>query len=76
MKISQRLDCKGLSCPLPILRIGQTLRNMKIGDILEIEANDLAFEDDVKAFVEETFQEILDINFKGDSIIAVIRKIC
>ncbi len=70
------LDCKGLSCPMPIVRVGQMLQKMNIGDLLDIVADDLAFEDDVKAFIEQINQQILSISQEGTIVHVVVKKIC
>lgn len=55
------LDCKGLNCPLPIMNIGRALKKMAVGQIIEIEADDPAFKDDVIAFVKHLNHTIISI---------------
>lgn len=50
--VSRRVDCKNMNCPLPIVHISQALRDLAVGEQLEVEATDPAFELDVKAWTE------------------------
>ncbi len=68
------LDCKNLKCPIPIVKIGQTIKTMKTGETLEIEATDPAFKVDLEAWVNKLGHEIIE--FENDEIKkAIIKKI-
>ena len=54
-----QLDCQGLNCPMPIVRVGQTMKTMHAGQTLEVTANDPAFSADVRAWVTKTGHELL-----------------
>lgn len=45
------LDCKGLNCPMPIVRISQAMRGLESGAQIVVEANDPAFHADLVAWV-------------------------
>jgi tRNA 2-thiouridine synthesizing protein A len=42
------LDCCGLKCPQPILKIATTVPELKPGDVLEVSADCPTFEQDVR----------------------------
>ena len=44
------LDCKGLNCPMPIVRLSQALRPMAAGNRVVVEADDPAFRSDLEAW--------------------------
>lgn len=69
----QKLDCKDLNCPMPIVRISQAIKKLDVGDTLEVEAKDPAFQADLEAWVEKMGHKILDF-FDGDIKRAVIEK--
>ena len=48
------LDCKGLVCPMPIVKITKKTKEMSSGQTLEVLANDKAFEPDVNAWCNRT----------------------
>ncbi|MBI4669794.1 MAG: sulfurtransferase TusA family protein [Elusimicrobia bacterium] len=69
-KSSRTLDCVGLFCPMPIMKTKQELDAMKSGEILEILADDPAFEKDLPAWCKATGEKFLGLTkengiFKG-----------
>jgi len=46
-----QLDCQGLHCPMPMVRLSQTMKTMHAGQTLEVTAHDPAFSADVRAWV-------------------------
>jgi len=69
-----RLDCRGLNCPMPIVRISQQMRKMEVGQTIEVEADDPAFGADVKAWTAKMKQELVELS--GETIQrAVIKKV-
>ena len=69
-----QLDCQGLNCPMPIVRISQTMKTMHTGQTLEVTATDPAFSADVRAWVTKMGHELLAIE-AGSVQRAVIRKV-
>jgi tRNA 2-thiouridine synthesizing protein A len=53
------LDCKGLACPMPILKTRKALDQMEPGQILEILGDDPATENDLPAFARNVGHEYL-----------------
>lgn len=47
---AQRLDLKGLKCPLPVLRANKALRALAGGEVLEVEATDPASAKDFETY--------------------------
>ena len=69
-----QLDCQGLKCPIPIVRISQTMKTMHAGQLLEVTANDRAFNADVRAWVSTMGHELLALE-TGSVQRALIRKV-
>jgi tRNA 2-thiouridine synthesizing protein A len=69
-----QLDCQGLNCPMPIVRISQTMKTMHAGQTLEVTANDPAFSADVRAWVTKMGHALLTLEAGGVQR-AVIRKV-
>jgi len=67
------LDCKGLACPMPIVRVSQAVKQMSGGQTLLIEAADPAFRSDLEAWVGTMGHELLEFT-EGAVQRAVIRK--
>ena len=53
----ETLDCRGLSCPMPILKTKKTINRMKPGQILEIYSTDAGSRTDLPAFARKTGNE-------------------
>jgi len=68
------LDCKQLRCPMPIVKISQTIKQMSPGETLEVEAIDPAFKADVKAWVQQLGHELVEFT-NGAVQKAVIKKV-
>ena len=49
-QIDQTLDCKGLCCPLPILKTRKALDHMAVGQVLEVIVTDPVAKSDMIAF--------------------------
>ncbi len=70
-----KLDCIGLYCPMPILKTRQEMDKLRIGDILEVLADDPAAEPDIKAWAKRAGQKILNIDKTDDGLRFLIEKI-
>lgn len=57
--VSLVIDAKGLSCPMPIFRAKQGLKNVEIGQVVEVLATDPGSMADFKAFANSTGHELL-----------------
>ncbi|HXN05636.1 MAG TPA: sulfurtransferase TusA family protein [Nitrospiria bacterium] len=75
IEINVKLDCKGLSCPLPVLKTKKAIDGMKIGQILEMTATDPGSQNDMVAWSHRTGQEILSQQQAGGAFIFYIKKV-
>ena len=57
---TKTLDVKNLSCPLPVLKAKKALKELEVGQILEIVATDPGSKNDIPAWARSTGQELLD----------------
>ena len=51
------LDCTGLLCPMPIVKLSRTIKEMSAGQVLLMEATDPGSIPDVVAWSENTGQD-------------------
>jgi len=56
---TKTLDCRGLKCPQPSLKMLLEAKGMAKGDILECLADCPTFEDDVRKWCEQTKRPLL-----------------
>lgn len=73
-KIDKKLDARGLSCPMPIVKLSQVMKDMQIGEVIEVLASDHSFIPDVQAWCHKTEQVLLKIDEERDLIRAYIKK--
>ncbi len=70
----QTLDCKGLNCPIPIVRISKTVKKMDSGQTLEVTATDPAFEADLRAWAKRLKHDLVEFATENAVYRAVIQK--
>ncbi len=75
MSEMEKLDCYGLLCPMPIIKTAQKIKEMKIGEMLEIRATDEGIKTDLPAWCKATGQEFIGIEEKDGEYFGYIRKI-
>jgi TusA-related sulfurtransferase len=71
---TEKLNFKGMSCPMPIMKTSLAVKKGASGDVFEIVSDDAGFEPDVKAWCKETGNTLTSISKSGSDIIAVITK--
>ena len=74
-KPDRTLDCLGLYCPEPVFKTRLELDEMKVGETLEVLADDPAAESDIRSLVKNLGQELVDVAKKGDTVQILIRKV-
>lgn len=60
------LDCVGLKCPQPVLKIAAKSAEIKTGDLLEVIADCPTFEKDVRLWCERAKKALMWIRDEGD----------
>ena len=71
--IDAKLDCRGLRCPMPIVRLSQAIRKLQDGEHIEVEATDAAFEPDLQAWARQLGHAVVSFQ-AGEVQRAVIQK--
>ncbi len=74
VKPKASLDCVGLYCPEPVFRTRLELDKLKIGEVLEVFADDPAAEEDIKSLVKHTGYELLHFSSEGGILRFLIRR--
>jgi len=67
MEFDETLDCKGLSCPMPILKLAKAMKKMKSGNVIQIFATDPGSKSDIPKWCQKTGNEFLGSE-ENDSI--------
>ncbi|NND82853.1 MAG: sulfurtransferase TusA family protein [Gammaproteobacteria bacterium] len=68
-EIDKTIDTCGTRCPIPLLRAKQALREMPVGDLLQVFTTDPGAEADFKAMLKHLPHELLsfEAGLEGDS---------
>ena len=64
-EFNQTLDARNLSCPMPVLKAKKALKELEIGQVLEILATDPGSMADMPAWVRTTGQELISSEERG-----------
>jgi tRNA 2-thiouridine synthesizing protein A len=70
----QVIDCKGMQCPLPVIKTAQAIKTIESGQVLELLATDPGVEPDMKAWSSRTGNELLKIEKTEDVFHVFIRR--
>jgi tRNA 2-thiouridine synthesizing protein A len=74
LNISQTVDARGLSCPMPIVRAAQAAKALASGSIIELLATDPGSTKDLAAWCRSTGNELLEATSDGAVYRFVIRR--
>lgn len=72
--VARTLDCKGLSCPLPIVKTAQALRSLAAGDLIEVLATDPGSVKDFAAWSKVTGNDLVESDQADGVLRFVLRK--
>jgi TusA-related sulfurtransferase len=59
MDADLELDCRGMRCPLPVIRLSQRIDEVAVGQVVAVVADDAAARSDVPAWCRMREQEFL-----------------
>jgi tRNA 2-thiouridine synthesizing protein A len=72
--VARTLDCKGLACPLPIVKTAQAMKQLGPGDVLEVLATDPGSVKDFAAWSKTTGNALVSTSKDGDVFVFVLKK--
>ena len=59
------LDVKGLLCPLPVIRLSKAIKEIDVGQVIEMQATDPGSQPDMDAWAKNTGHTLLDSSVDG-----------
>lgn len=74
LQISQRVDARGLSCPMPIVKTAQAIKLAASGELIEVLATDAGSVKDFAAWSRTTGHELVEQSVDGGVYRFVIRR--
>lgn len=72
--VDRVLDCRGVSCPMPVLRTAQAIKTIGLGQVLEVIATDPGIEPDMRAWCGQTGNDLLTTDKQSDAFHVLIRR--
>jgi len=69
-----RLDCSGMQCPGPIMKVFESMKSMGDGQLLEVAASDPGFVRDIAAWCRRTGNTLVSNDRHGTDYVALVRK--
>ena len=74
-EFDEEVDCVGFYCPMPISMTKEGIDKIQIGQILKVEADDPAAEEDIKRWAKRTGHEILKFEKEGPIMTFFIKRV-
>jgi tRNA 2-thiouridine synthesizing protein A len=74
LEITQTIDARGLSCPMPIVKTAQAVKTIPSGAVVELLATDVGSIKDVAAWCRATGNELIEQTSDGAVYRFVIRR--
>ena len=68
------LDCRGLYCPLPVLRTERALAGLAVGELLKVVATDPVAELDMEVFSYRSGHRLVARERQGEELIFYFRR--
>jgi tRNA 2-thiouridine synthesizing protein A len=74
LEVTQTIDARGLSCPMPIVKTAQAIKTVDSGAVIEVLATDAGSVKDFAAWCRSTGNELVEQSADGIVYRFVIRR--
>jgi tRNA 2-thiouridine synthesizing protein A len=74
MTNSNKLDCSGLVCPMPVAKTKRQLLEMESGDVLEVVGDYKEAGENIKRYLDKREDKILEYKTEGENYYLKIEK--
>jgi tRNA 2-thiouridine synthesizing protein A len=74
IQITRQLDARGLTCPMPIVKTAQAMKELAAGEVLEVLATDAGSVKDFAAWSRTTGNPLIESSVDGSIFRFVLRK--
>jgi len=75
LKADKILDCTGMLCPVPVIKTSKAIKELQIGQVLQMIATDPGAPADMEAWSRQTGNELLDSHQEDGKYIFYLRRI-
>ena len=70
----RRIDCSGLFCPMPIVKTREAIREMAVGQVLEMLSDDPGSDPDMRSWAQITGHELVSVAKEGGLFRFLVKK--
>ncbi len=74
VNVDRQIDCIGLFCPMLIVKTREAIRELTVGQVLEMTSDDPASDADMKVWVERSGHEMIGVSREGAVYRFLVRK--
>lgn len=74
-KPNKVLDCSGLLCPLPVVKTSKAIKEIEVGQVLQMIATDPGAPPDMEAWSRQTGHEMLESGEENGKFIFYFRRV-
>jgi rhodanese-related sulfurtransferase/TusA-related sulfurtransferase len=74
IKVDMGLDCKGLACPMPIVKTKKAMEGLAPGQVIEVKATDKGSTVDIKSWASKVGHQYIGTKHEGDVLMHYVRK--
>ena len=75
LKADKTLDCSGMLCPVPVIKTSKAIKEIQVGQVLQMIATDPGAPADMEALARQTGNELLDSHKEGDKFVFYFRRV-
>lgn len=72
--VTKELDCKGLNCPMPVIKTKKTMDSLATGEVLKLSTTDPGSSKDMEGWARQTGNKILSSEENAGEFIFYIEK--
>lgn len=72
--VVSQVDARGLVCPMPTIRLGQAIRKVEIGELVEVWTDDPGSKQNITAWCKNTGHELVDDSADDATFKYVVRR--
>jgi tRNA 2-thiouridine synthesizing protein A len=73
-EVVSQVDARGLVCPMPTIRLGQAIRKVEVGEMVEMWTDDAGSKENMAAWCKNTGHALIDSSVQDGIFKYVVRR--
>jgi tRNA 2-thiouridine synthesizing protein A len=74
IEVANQVDARGLVCPMPTIRLGQAIRKVEVGQLVEVLTDDPGSKENMAAWCKNTGHELVEQSASETTFKYVVRR--